>query len=119
MAKLNEYVRFIRSGQEIASFEINTANRFLSRFLGLMGRKAMRSDGLWLSPCNSVHTCVMRFPIDVVFLDANGAIISTRQALRPWRFALQKEAKSVLELKAGEVHRAGLKAGDVLRWKRR
>src|SRR6476661_2437943 len=46
------------------------ADGFVSRLLGLQGRRELRRDeGLLLSPSSSVHTAFMRFAIDVVFLD--------------------------------------------------
>jgi uncharacterized membrane protein (UPF0127 family) len=56
----------------------------------------------------------MRFPIDVVFLDGERRIVAVRRALKPWRFAAAKGARSVLELPAGECERLGLAEGDAL-----
>ena len=61
-----------------------------------------------------MHTHFMRFPIDVLFLDSEGRIVSVAPALRPWRFASAKNAASVLELAGGECERLGLAEGDVL-----
>ena len=72
-------------------------------------------SGLLLPGTSSVHTHFMRFPIDVVFLDAEGRIVSVVAALRPWRLASAKSAVSVLELAGGECARLGLAEGDVLR----
>jgi uncharacterized protein len=71
--------------------------------------------GLLLPRTSSVHTHFMRFPIDVVFLDSEGRIVSVVAALRPWRLAAAKSARSVLELAGGEGERLGLREGDVLR----
>lgn len=91
------------------------ATSFASRFRGLMGTARLpRGSGLLFPGSRSVHTHFMRFPIDVVFLDAERRIVSVRTALRPWRFAAAKGADSVLELAAGECARLGLVAGDVL-----
>ena len=91
------------------------ATSFASRFRGLMGTARLpRGSGLLFPGSRSVHTHFMRFPIDVVFLDAERRIVSIRPALRPWRFAAAKGADSVLELAAGECARLGLAAGDVL-----
>ena len=56
----------------------------------------------------------MRFPIDVVFLDAELRIVSVVPALQPWRLAAAKRADSVLELAAGECERLELTEGDLL-----
>jgi uncharacterized membrane protein (UPF0127 family) len=91
------------------------ASSFASRFRGLMGATQLPPGaGLLLPGTSSVHTHFMRFPIDVVFLDDERRIVAVRPALRPWRMAAAKGARSVLELRAGECERVGLAEGDVL-----
>jgi uncharacterized membrane protein (UPF0127 family) len=91
------------------------ASSFASRFRGLMGvAKLAPGTGLLLPGTNSVHTHFMRFPIDLVFLDAERRIVSITPAVRPWRFAKAKAADSVLELAAGECDRLGLTVGTAL-----
>ena len=92
------------------------ATSFTTRFRGLMGVGQLpRGSGLLLPRTNSVHTHFMRFPIDLVFLDSEGRIVSVVRALRPWRLAARKAAASVLELAAGECDRLELAEGDLLR----
>lgn len=92
------------------------ADRPLSRLRGLMGRRSLASGhGLLLRPSPSIHTCFMRFPIDVVFLDRELRVVSVRARLRAWRFAGQRGARAVLELPAGEAARRGLVPGVGLR----
>jgi uncharacterized membrane protein (UPF0127 family) len=57
----------------------------------------------------------MRFPIDVVFLDAEQRVVRVVPSLAPWRMAAAKGARSVLELAAGECGRLGVAAGGRLR----
>jgi uncharacterized membrane protein (UPF0127 family) len=91
------------------------AGSFAARFRGLMGVAALPAgEGLLLPRTGSVHTHFMRFPIDVVFLDDERRVVAIRPALRPWRMASAKGARSVLELAAGECERLGLATGDVL-----
>ena len=88
----------------------------LTRMRGLLGRRGLRGgEGLLLQPAGSVHTFFMRFPIDVVFLDAERRILRIAPNVRPWRAAGAKKAKSVLELAAGEAARIGMTAGSILR----
>ncbi len=78
------------------------ARSALERLLGLMGLAALPPGSALLIPgCDSVHTAWMRMPIDVVFLDARGAVLDVRTALRPWRVAHRRGAEAVLELPAG------------------
>ena len=68
--------------------QLKIAAGFWSRLAGLQFRRPLPSDaGLLLVPCNSVHTCFVRFPVDVVFLDGNGSVLAVRRSLRPWRLA--------------------------------
>ena len=47
---------------------LTIAGGFWSRLAGLQFRRPLPSDaGLLLVPCNSVHTCFVRFAVDVVF----------------------------------------------------
>ena len=61
---------FITENSETVTVEI--ADNFFRRFCGLMGKKNLPArHGLLISPCNSIHMCFMKFPIDAVFLDAH------------------------------------------------
>src|SRR5919106_4388705 len=86
-----------------------------TRFRGLMGRLVMEpGEGLLLRPSGSVHTCFMRFAIDIVFLDRELRVLAVSPAVRPWRLRLQRGARAVLELPAGEAERVGITPGDQL-----
>ena len=86
-----------------------------ARLKGLLGRRSLPSDeGVLLRPAGSVHTAFMRFPIDVVFLDRDLAVLDVVPDLAPWRASGRRGAKAVLELAAGEARRRGLRPGDRL-----
>jgi hypothetical protein len=58
----------------------------------------MPSDvGLRLSPCRSIHTFGMRFPLDLVWLDRDGRVVRVDEAVPPWRVCRCREAAAVLE----------------------
>ena len=58
-----------------------------SRRKGLLGRKNLElGEGLWIAPCESVHTFFMKFPIDLVYLDRNQQVKKVRNDVGPWRF---------------------------------
>ena len=87
----------------------------LRRLRGLLGRPALApGTGLLLEPCASVHTLFLRHTIEVVFLGADGTILRVVPALRPWRHAACRGARSVLELPPGTCARLGVGAGDLL-----
>ncbi len=71
-------------------------------------------DGLWIAPCEAIHTLGMKWPIDVVFIDRNRRVCKTAAAVRPWRMAVCWAAASVLELPAGVLLRSGTQVGDTL-----
>jgi uncharacterized protein len=82
---------------------IVSANNFLSRARGLLGRKQMKPwDGLYITRCNSIHTHFMRFPIDVIFLNERNECVRLIENLKPWRWAKESQAKHVLELSVGQ-----------------
>jgi uncharacterized protein len=84
----------------------------LARLRGLLGRSSLASgEGLLLRPAGSIHTAFMRFAIDAVFLDRADRVVKVAEALRPWRAAACRGARSVLELPAGEAARRGIRPG--------
>jgi uncharacterized protein len=84
----------------------------LARLRGLLGRSGLASgEGLLLRPAGSIHTAFMRFSIDAVFLDRADRVVKVASALRPWRAAACRGARSVLELPAGEAARRGIRPG--------
>jgi hypothetical protein len=110
-----DYLKVTRADGELVC-RCRVATSFALRFRGLMGVAELPPrSGLLLPRTSSVHTHFMRFPIDVVFLNAEWRIVSVVAALRPWRLAAAKSAVSVLELAGGECERLGLAEGEVLR----
>lgn len=103
------------SAQCVAN-EVRLANTFLTRLRGLMFCYRLGpGQGLWLRPCQGVHTFWMLFAIDVVFLDRELRIVRLVDNLRPFRITRPHfAAHSVLELRAGTIAEYGLKVGDQL-----
>jgi uncharacterized membrane protein (UPF0127 family) len=88
------------------------ADSMFVRMRGLLGRKGLETgEGLLLRPAPSIHTFFMRFPIDVVFAARDGEVVKVVPALKPWRTAGARGAKSALELAAGEAERRGIHPG--------
>jgi uncharacterized protein len=82
---------------------------------GLLGHAALAAgEGLLIRPASAIHTFFMRFAIDVVFIDRDGVVLRVVPALRPWRLAARRGARSVLELPAGEAVARGIGPGDRL-----
>ena len=80
---------------------LETAETFWTRLRGLQFRGSLPSDrGIFLSPCSSLHTCFMRFPIDVLMLDVEKVVLEHRRNIQPWRFVFcPKNTTSVIETK--------------------
>jgi uncharacterized protein len=82
---------------------------------GLLGRDNLPvGQGLWIVPCESVHTCGMRFAIDVLYLDRKKRVRKLRRSMLPWRLSMCLLAHSVLELPAGVIEQTCTKRGDQL-----
>lgn len=65
--------------------------------LALLGREEA-GPGLLIPRCASVHTCGMRFDLDVVFLDRAGRPLRVHRAVRPARLLWCRGAAAALEL---------------------
>ncbi|MEY8353957.1 DUF192 domain-containing protein [Lachnospiraceae bacterium 54-53] len=93
--------------------EAEIAGSFLKRMLGLMFIPGLpEGKALILSPCSGVHTCFMRFAIDVVYLDRNYVVVK-KETLFPWRIGrFVKGAGSVMELNRNAAGK--LQVGDRL-----
>jgi hypothetical protein len=71
-------------------------------------------QGLWIVPCESVHSFFMKFAIDLVYLDRKKKVRKVRHRMVPWRLSACLSAHSILELPAGAVAASGTQAGDQL-----
>lgn len=71
-------------------------------------------DGLWIVPCEAVHTFGMRFAIDIVFLNKKRKVRKIRHAVPKRRIAVDFLAHSVLELPAGTLANTKTEVGDQL-----
>lgn len=103
-------------GTDLAT-KVDVAGTFGRRFLGLMGRAVLvPGAGLLLTPCSSVHTWFMRFPIDLVYLDAGWRVLHTVEALAPFRLGpYVRGTRHVLELPAHRLRVTGTVPGNILR----
>jgi uncharacterized protein len=82
---------------------------------GLLGRQGLGpGEGLWILPCEAVHTFGMQFPIDLVYLDRDLRVKKVRSDVPPWRLSACLSAHSVLELASGTIRRTQTRSGDRL-----
>jgi uncharacterized membrane protein (UPF0127 family) len=86
-----------------------------ARLKGLLGRGELTpEEGLLLRPAAAIHTYFMRFDIDAIFLDRSLTVVAVVPDMRRWRTAGRRGARAVLELRAGECERRGIRPGDRL-----
>lgn len=91
------------------------ASHGATRRKGLLGRTGLGTgEGLWIVPCEAVHTFGMKFAIDLVYLDRRHRVLKTRSAVRPGRISACLSAHSVLELPPGTVWATETRRGDEL-----
>src|SRR5690242_9913395 len=99
---------------EVASCA-EVADTAAKRNKGLLGRTGLPSGGgLWIVPCESVHTFFMKFAIDLVYIDRNKKVKKVRRRVGPWRLSACLSAHSILELPAGTVENTQTQRGDQL-----
>jgi uncharacterized protein len=91
------------------------ADTSAKRRTGLLKHAGLaKGEGLWIVPCESVHTFFMKFAIDLVYLDRNKRVRKVRENVPPWRLSACLPAFSVLELPAGTLAGTGTARGDQL-----
>lgn len=99
---------------ELAHY-VEVADCGAKRRKGLLGREMLTAgEGLWIVPCEAVHTFGMQFPIDLVYLDRDKKVKKVRHDVPPSRLSTCLSAHSVLELSSGSIRRTGTKPGDRL-----
>lgn len=90
--------REIESAGRSGLLRLYRADRWCTRATGLIVAKPLRDDeGLLIPRCRGIHTCGMRYRIGVFFLNREGYVISAHASLRPWRWAFDAMAHSVIE----------------------
>lgn len=92
------------------------ADSFATRLFGLLGHRSLSNTiALWIKPCKSVHTLGMRFPLDIVFVDASLKVIGLSANTPAWRIRVgPRGTRSVIELSAGRATACGLRVNDQL-----
>ena len=104
--------RNVDTGAVVAD-RVGVADTRATRAVGLLSRDGLEpGEGLWIVPSRGVHTCWMRFSIDVIALDDRGVIIDRVVHLKPWRVRLPRRGTAgVLELRAGTLDESGTRVG--------
>lgn len=122
-------VQSIKTQAQIAD-QCFVADSFFSRLRGWIGKSHVAAgEALLLRPCNDIHMWMMRFPIDVVFLqeihessqgserrDPKWVITSVHENVPAWKVLPLRDSKAsdTLELPVESIRKHGLQAGDEL-----
>jgi hypothetical protein len=95
------------------------ADTSAKRRTGLLKHDSLNAGaGLWIVPCEGVHTFGMTFPIDVLFLSKKREVLKIRESMPRRRFSVNLFAHSVLELPAGMIRETGTLVGDQLEFEK-
>ncbi|MCD4740318.1 DUF192 domain-containing protein [archaeon] len=97
------------------------ADTWYKRALGLMFRTKQEKPLIFKLGRESllganIHCCFMRFPIDVLFLNAQKCVVDKALNVKPWTLnvAPRKPAKYIIEFPVGQ---GTAKLGEQIEWK--
>lgn len=97
----------------VLATRLELAGESSARTKGLLGRTSLEpGEGLWILPCEGVHTIGMKFAIDLIYIDKKHRVRKVRSAVPPWRLSLCLSAESILELPAGVIRATQTQKGD-------
>ncbi len=109
-------LRNVTKGSDIAS-RARVASGFLQRGKGLMFERDLPTgSGLIIEPCGSIHMFFMRFPLDVLYVNADHRIVRVQEGIRPWRVGPIRTpgARYGVELPVGSIRSSRTEVGDQL-----
>lgn len=111
MAKL-----FNKTQNKLMVSNLEIAQDLTARMKGLLGKESIEMDyALWIKKCSSIHTFMMNFAIDLIFVDKNLKVKKCIQSVVPNRLVLPVfGASSVFELKSGYLKEHKPQLGDQL-----
>jgi len=100
-----KYVIICEAKKITLSENAKLANGFFDRLLGLMFKQNMNDfDSMLFMYSMSIHTCFMKFNLDIIFLDASNNIIKIISNMKPWRMTgIYLKSSKVIEFKAGTI----------------
>ena len=98
---------------------VDIADTSAKRRTGLLKHEVLPpGSGLWIVPCEAVHTFGMKFAIDVAYLSKSRTVLKIRPEMPKRRMSVCLRAHSVLELPAGMLAQTGTLPGDQLEFER-
>lgn len=116
--KAREELRYVvrnRTQQTEIGGRIEVAGDAARRKKGLLGRTGLDpGEGLWIVPCEAVHTFGMKFDLDLIYLDRSKRVLKVRAQVGRSRLSACFRAHSVIELPAGTIDATRTQRGDIL-----
>ena len=98
---------------------IDIADTSAKRTTGLLKHTELRAgEGLWIVPCEGVHTFFMKFALDLVYIDKKNLVRKVVRDVRPWRVSFCLMADSIVELPVGVVGESATQKGDEMVFER-
>jgi uncharacterized membrane protein (UPF0127 family) len=109
----------VSKGGTIVARRVEWAGTSAQRRRGLLGRSGLDpEEGIYLAPCEWIHTFRMQFPIDVAFLARDGRVLAVHHGLKPNRLSRPVlRAQGVLELSAGRLRATDTDVGDIVQFR--
>ena len=112
---LYQAVNMSKGGVVLAE-RVELADTSSSRRRGLLGRCGLGAgEGMYLTPCEWLHTFGMRFRIDVAFLSSSGQVLAVYHGLKPNRLSrIVWSASGALEISDGALRSTHTEPGDTV-----
>ena len=108
------HVRNVTRGTVLGD-TIDIADTRAKRNTGLLKHRGLEpGHGLWIVPCEGVHTFFMKFAIDVVYVDRKHRVRKVVPGLGAWKLSFCLPAHSVVELPVGVIEATQTQKGDQL-----
>ena len=114
---MRESCRLVNATRDLSLAEnARIATGIWQRVRGLIGSKRLEPGaGLLIRPCRRIHTFLMAYPIDVLFIDGSSRVTRLYDSLAPCRMTDRvSESRFVIELPAGTIRQTGTQAGDLV-----
>lgn len=101
--------------------EIEFADSFLKRALGLMGRKLDKNQALVFKfpelEKNNIHTYFMRQKIDLIVMNDHRSVVHMVRNLGKWSIIKpDEEYRYLIEGNPGLINRLDIEKADILNW---
>jgi uncharacterized membrane protein (UPF0127 family) len=113
---MDKWYVYNKTRQSFLSLGVEIADTHFKSLKGLLGKRRLQhDDGLWVIPCQGIHTIGMLFSIDVLFLDADLKVIHMVENLSPFRIGpIRVNCQSVLEMPTRTIFSSHTQVGDHL-----